>query len=625
MVTLISMLLLFYVSISQSQAQSGAFNDILHSSTALKLSIQKQFVSKDTFKYKVYRAGDRPTQVLAQGLYQRSSTTWNQLDVQVTDLFAEMKDRDDMLDQYFVTMEAVGFLEGFASCLDINHYYVNFYSGLFDGGDPTPETVNFLEENYEWMSNMAEREWRHSSYWLNTKALLAQLNGLLHGVQAGCPGVEPHLLPAYLPSLHKNPSLIHLLLLNANGDLYQIAAKFDQPDAGPSTADDDVYSYGYSPDIPENFTAPIDLKATGPSAVGNEQAHVVHSFVHPSVQRLHHAQKLIKKSRVIPTTSDSSQGPRDLSAASEQNHSEGGHQKRLSRRPNKRGSHCSVLIKLTHDYSDLLYGHDTWDDFQCMGPRIFKRYYLPVLTFRGDNGTVPQQDTKVNGVSRSRVITQPEVSGVDAGNKGVFNQYFVDNEANEPSIAVGEPSSSFSSGTSNTKSASANSGSGSSNQNTKSMGRDEKLAHVDVTFMDMRFSSSPGYLTSIDDFFVLAGRANLAVLETSEDMIDETVLEKITAGTLLSWARTRLANQLAVSGPHWADVFAVRHSGTYTNQWMVIDLDRFTPGKKPRANSGLLTVLEELPGYIHWEDLTHILAVSHQSTQSSFSNLNFCI
>lgn len=247
--------------------------------------------------------------------------------------------------------------------------------------------------------------------------------------------------------------------------------------------------------------------------------------------------------------------------------------------------------------------------------------YLPHTTLP-DCVTSPNSLTFTSRIVPLVITPRLVYRGDDAGNKGVFTQYFVDNEANEPSIAVGE-SSSVSSGTSNTKSASANSGSGSSNQNTKSMGRDEKLAHVDVTFMDMRFSSSPGYLTSIDDFFVLAGRANLAVLETSEDMIDETVLEKITAGTLLSWARTRLANQLAVSGPHWADVFAVRHSGTYTNQWMVIDLDRFTPGKKPRANSGLLTVLEELPGYIHWEDLTHILAVSHRSTQSSFSNINF--
>ena len=32
-------------------------------------------------------------------------------------------------------------------------------------------------------------------------------------------------------------------------------------------------------------------------------------------------------------------------------------------------------------------------------------------------------------------------------------------------------------------------------------------------------------------------------------------------------------------------------------------------GQKPLKNGGLLYVLEELPGYIQWEDLSHVLAV----------------
>lgn len=611
---------------------------ILHSSTSsaatLKLSIQKQYVSKGTYKYKVFQTGDKSSQVLAQGTYQRSPDTWNQLDVQVTDLFKTNDDRKKMFEQYFKSMEAVGYLEGFATCLDINHYYVNFYSGLFDGGDPTAATINFLEENYEWTSNMADSEWQYSSYWMSVKTLLAQLNGLVQGVQAGCPGTEPNLLPAYLPSLHKNPSLIHMLLLNANGDLYQIAAKFDQPDAGPSTADDDVYSYGEPANISDdgNFTSgSINLRSEGPNQVAeSKQDSLVQAdshFIHPSVQRLHHAQKLLQKTRGKQMVKAQSQSQeRDLTVSengkkttSAQNTHTNAHSslKRLSRRPNKRGSHCSVLIKLTHDFSDLLYGHDTWDDYQCMGPRIFKRYYLPILTYRGDNGTVPQQDTHLNGVSKSRIITQKEVSGVDEGRvgSGIVSQFVVDNEANEPHIPLGKNADQFTS----FKAKSTDNNNGDYNNDYFKIQKlekdspkesDEKLSHVDITFMDMRLSSSPGYLSSIDDFFVLAGRANLAVLETSEDMIDESILASITSSTLLSWVRTRVANQLAVSGPHWADVFAVRHSGTYTNQWMVIDLDRFTPGKKPKPNSGLLTILEELPGYIHWEDLTHILAVS---------------
>ena len=38
--------------------------------------------------------------------------------------------------------------------------------------------------------------------------------------------------------------------------------------------------------------------------------------------------------------------------------------------------------------------------------------------------------------------------------------------------------------------------------------------------------------------------------------------------------RARLANQLAGRGVEWAEVFSMYHSGTYANQWMVMDLDR---------------------------------------------------
>jgi Phospholipase B len=38
------------------------------------------------------------------------------------------------------------------------------------------------------------------------------------------------------------------------------------------------------------------------------------------------------------------------------------------------------------------------------------------------------------------------------------------------------------------------------------------------------------------------------------------------------------------------------------NQWMVVDLTRFRSGKAPLH--GLLTVLEEIPGYMHSADLT---------------------
>lgn len=51
------------------------------------------------------------------------------------------------------------------------------------------------------------------------------------------------------------------------------------------------------------------------------------------------------------------------------------------------------------------------------------------------------------------------------------------------------------------------------------------------------------------------------------------------------------------------------HSGTYTNQWQVIDLSKFRPGEE--LQSGLLTVLEEVPGLVQYADMTSHLS-EHQ-------------
>ena len=51
--------------------------------------------------------------------------------------------------------------------------------------------------------------------------------------------------------------------------------------------------------------------------------------------------------------------------------------------------------------------------------------------------------------------------------------------------------------------------------------------------------------------------------------------------------RVMVANRLASSGEEWGQVFARRNSGTYSNQWMVVEQAR-----------GRLWVTEQLPGTV---------------------------
>lgn len=120
---------------------------------------------------------------------------------------------------------------------------------------------------------------------------------------------------------------------------------------------------------------------------------------------------------------------------------------------------------------------------------------------------------------------------------------------------------------------------------------------------EMSFSSYPGILTSIDDFYVI--NTELVVLETTIGNSNADLWKYVTPETLLYWMRNMIANRFAVSGDDWAHWFSQYNSGTYNNEWMIVDYKKFVPGEP--LIDGLFTVLEQLPGQTVWEDKTDVL------------------
>lgn len=60
-----------------------------------------------------------------------------------------------------------------------------------------------------------------------------------------------------------------------------------------------------------------------------------------------------------------------------------------------------------------------------------------------------------------------------------------------------------------------------------------------------------------------------------------------------------VANRLARSGRTWSEIFSQFNSGTYNNQWMVIDYNKFKKGTKPEdLPDELLWIVEQIPGFI---------------------------
>ncbi|XP_072271436.1 putative phospholipase B-like 2 [Pyxicephalus adspersus] len=119
------------------------------------------------------------------------------------------------------------------------------------------------------------------------------------------------------------------------------------------------------------------------------------------------------------------------------------------------------------------------------------------------------------------------------------------------------------------------------------------------------FSSYPGAIFSGDDFYILS--SGLVSLETTIGNSNPDLWKYITPkNSVLEWLRNIVANRLSTVGQEWADIFGKFNSGTYNNQWMVVDYKKFRPGET-EVPTGLLTILEQLPGLMTYADKSDLL------------------
>jgi hypothetical protein len=462
---------------------------------------------------------------LATGVYitNYENNGWNHLRVHMPNI--ELTNDYDYFARYFMGWEAMGFLEGYVTCEEMQSFYVNLYHGLFDGGDIVPGAVTFLIENHDWVRGQAEANWRTSEYWLAVKATLVQLTGVLNGLRAGCPSAAggSTVFDAYtatsLRTLHDGPTLVNLLILQANGDLYQIAAKYNQQDQ-PAAKDDD---YQYTNPPPKSNS----------STFFDDDNHLKSQYRGPlSAKRMfdEHMQRI--RSRNL--------GESPSAQSAEATSQEDSEISKISPRERQHigSDHCSALIRLLPDYSDVLFAHNTWDDFQNAAPRIFKEYSFPQPHYRRAQG-ITTATGNGNGLSGD---------GHKGGN--------INNGENSPGYVGAQPAPSQSTtatrrklGDSNGSNKYNNGNNGNNMRGGESGGNKaptsapspvpptETYSILSSTMVNIHFSSSPGFLTSVDDFYTISGNGNLAVIETSLDIYDGTLLTEIHYDTVLSWMR----------------------------------------------------------------------------------------
>ncbi|KAM6943857.1 putative phospholipase B-like 2 isoform 2-T2 [Lycodopsis pacificus] len=119
------------------------------------------------------------------------------------------------------------------------------------------------------------------------------------------------------------------------------------------------------------------------------------------------------------------------------------------------------------------------------------------------------------------------------------------------------------------------------------------------------FSSYPGSIFSGDDFYIIS--SGLVTLETTIGNSNPALWKFVhPTGTVMEWLRNIVANRLAATGKEWAEIFSMYNSGTYNNQWMIVDYNHFTPGRTD-IKEDLFVVLEQIPGLVVYSDKTQEL------------------
>ena len=125
-----------------------------------------------------------------------------------------------------------------------------------------------------------------------------------------------------------------------------------------------------------------------------------------------------------------------------------------------------------------------------------------------------------------------------------------------------------------------------------------------VKAQTVTMSSYPAAVNSQDDFYITG--AYLYVGETTNGIEDLTLFDLLTPDTLMCWMRTMVANRLSDDAYSWTQIFSKYNSGTYNNQFQILDLKLIDTEKKV-ISPGAFYIVEQLPGSCDVQEVTDIL------------------
>jgi Phospholipase B len=132
--------------------------------------------------------------------------------------------------------------------------------------------------------------------------------------------------------------------------------------------------------------------------------------------------------------------------------------------------------------------------------------------------------------------------------------------------------------------------------------------YKDYNFSNMRvaFSGYPGLLSSTDDWYMMGN--GLTIQETTMQNSNNKNRKFVIPTSVSEWIRVMVACQIGTNGLDWGNVFKRYNSGTYNNQYMVVNMNLFVPGTKlQNLPDNLVWIVSQMPGMAPSLDVTHII------------------
>jgi len=125
----------------------------------------------------------------------------------------------------------------------------------------------------------------------------------------------------------------------------------------------------------------------------------------------------------------------------------------------------------------------------------------------------------------------------------------------------------------------------------------------------LAFSSYPGAINSMDDFYMMS--SGMVVMDTSLELLNPVLYDKVLDFPLTPHVPTfihiMVCNRLAKTASHWVELYEQNspNIGTSNAQWMIVDFRNFIPNKPLAPNT--LWIIETIPGSMHSGDVTDVL------------------